>query len=97
MSANLRIRLDLKIAVGPLHPKGKADVFLTVEREPDGTASVDITRIIFPGNVIFTAAGGFFKDRLASKINNLIVAALKDIPKYLPQVEEITILEITNK
>jgi hypothetical protein len=85
------------MVVGPFHPTGKADVFLTVGPAPDGTARVDITRINFPRNAIFTAVAGFFKDRLTSKINNLIVDALKDIPKYMPQVEEVTILEISSE
>ena len=38
-----------------------------------------------------------FKDRLTAKINDLIVDALKDIPGIVPQVKEITILEISNE
>ncbi|HEX7395147.1 MAG TPA: hypothetical protein VF313_09505 [Anaerolineaceae bacterium] len=96
MPANLRIRLGLRMVVGPLHPSAKADVFLTVSPEADGTARVDITRINFPGNAIFTAVGGFLKDRLTSQINILIGDALKDIPKYVPQVEQVTILEVSS-
>ena len=97
MSANLRIQLALRMAIGPLHPTGKADVFLTVRPEVDGTARVDITRINFPGNAIFTVIGGFLKDRLNSQINILIGDALKDIPQYIPQVEQVTILEINSE
>jgi len=97
MSVNLRIRLGLRMVVGPFHPTGKADVFLTIEPEPDGSARVDISRIIFPKNPIFTAAGGFFKNQVTTRINNLIAASLKDIPRYMPQVEEVTILEISNE
>jgi len=97
MPANLRIRLGLKMVVGPLHPTGKADVFLTIWPAADGTARVDITRINFPGNAIFTAVGGFLKDRLTSQINILIGDALKDIPKYVSQVEQVTILEISSE
>jgi len=97
MPANLRIRLGLKMVVGPLHPTGKADVFLTIWPAADGTARVDITRINFPGNAIFTVMGGFLKDRLTSQINILIGDALKDIPKYVPQVEQVTILEISSE
>jgi hypothetical protein len=97
MSANLRIRLGLRIAVGPFHPTGKVDVFLTLEPTPAGSARADITQINFPGNAIFTAVGKLFKDRLTARINDLIVDALKDIPMFVPQVEEVTILEISNE
>ncbi len=96
MAANLRIQLSLKMAVGPLHPVGKADVHLTIRPETDGTARVDITRVAFMNNFLYTFIAGMLKDRMASEINNLVRAYLRDLPRYIPQVEGISILEIEN-
>ncbi len=97
MAANLRIRLSLKMAVGPLHPVGKADVYVSVHPETDGTARVDIARISFINNVVFTAIAGVLKERMASEINSLVKDFLHDLPKYIPQVEKIAILEIEDE
>ncbi len=96
MAANLRIRLSLKMAVGPLHPVGKADVYLAVRPEEDGTARVDITRVAFINNFLFTFIAGILRERMASEINNLVQAYLRDLPRYIPQVEKVSILEIEN-
>ncbi len=96
MAATLRIRLNVKIAVGPLHPTGNADVFLNVSPEEDGTARVDITRIAFINNVLFTAIAGVLKERMTSQINELVKEFWRDLPKYIPRVEKISILEIGN-
>ncbi len=84
------------MAVGPLHPVGSADVYLSVQPEKDGTARVDITRIAFINNFLFTAIAGILKERMASEINTLVQAYLRDLPRYIPQVEHISILEIDN-
>ncbi len=96
MAANLRIRLSLKMAVGPLHPAGNADVYLTIRPEADGTARVDITRIAFINNVLFTVIAGVLKDRMVIEINDLVKEYLRDLPRHIPQVENISILEIEN-
>ncbi len=97
MAANLRIRLSLKMAVGPLHPSGKADVYLTVRPEVDGTARVDIDRIAFIHNALFTVIAGVLKERMVDQINALVKEFWSDLPKYIPKVEAITILEIGNE
>ncbi len=97
MTAGFRVQLKLKMVVGPLHPSAKADVYLTAFPVEDGTARVDITRIVFPNNALFSFASGFLKERLTEEINHLVRSAILDIPKYMPQVEEVRILEIENE
>ncbi len=96
MAADLRIRFSLKLAVGPLHPVGKADVYITAYPETDGTARVDISRIAFINNIVFTAIAGVMKERMASEINGLVKEFLRDLPRHIPQVENISIMEIEN-
>ena len=96
MAVGLRVRLKLKIIVGPLRPSANADVFLTVAPEPDGSARIDISRILFPNNALYSFVGGLLKERLAEQINHLVRNATHDIPKYMPQVEEVSIIEIAN-
>ncbi len=97
MAANLRIRLSLKLAVGPLHPVGKADVYVTASPEADGTARVDIARIAFINNIFFTAIARVLRERMAIEINSLVKESLRDLPNHIPQVESISILEIENE
>jgi hypothetical protein len=97
MAANLRIRMSLKMAIGPLHPVGKADVYLTVHPEEDGTARVDISRITFINNSFFTLVAGVLKERLTGEINRLVKEVWMDLPKHIPRLEEISILEIGNE
>ena len=97
MAANLRIRLKLEMEVGPLHPVGKADVYLAVQPEPDGTARVDITRVVFVNNLLFTAVAVILKERLTDQINKLVKSFLRDLPSHIPGVENISILEISEE
>ena len=97
MAANLRIRLSLKMEVGPLHPAGKADVYLSVRPELDGTARVDITRVVFVNNPLFTAVAGILKERMTGQINDLEKSFIHDLPGYIPGVEAISILEISTE
>jgi hypothetical protein len=96
MSAGLRVRLKLKMIVGPLRPSANADVYLTLASEPDGSARIDISRIVIPNNAIYSFVGGLLKEKLTEQINYLVRSALRDIPKYMPEVEEFSILEIAN-
>ncbi len=97
MAANLRIRLGLKMAVGPLHPSGKADVYLAVQPEPDGTAKIEITRVVFMNNLLFTAVARVLKERMEEQINELVKSYLRDLPSHIPGIENISILEITTE
>jgi len=96
MTAELRVHLNLKMIVGPLRPSTAADVFLTASAEPDGSARIDISRIVFPHNALFSFVGGLLKERLAEQINQLVRSAIHDIPRYVPQIEQVSILEIAN-
>lgn len=97
MAANLRIRLGLKMAVGPLHPSGKADVYLAIQTEPDGTARVDIKRVVFINNLLFTAVARVLKERMTEQMNDLVKTYLRDLPSHIPGVENISILEISEE
>ena len=96
MAAGLRVRLKLKMIAGPLRPSANADVYLTVAPEPDGSARIDISRIVFPNNALYSFVGGLLKERLAEQINRLVRNAIHDIPRYVLQVEQVSILEIAN-
>jgi len=96
MTAALRVRLKLKMIVGPLRPSVAVDVFLTASAEPDGSARIDISRIVFPNNALYSFVGGLLKERLAEQINQLARSAIQDIPRNVPQIEQVSILEIAN-
>ncbi len=97
MAANLRIRLKLEMEVGPLRPVGKADVYLAVQPEPDGTARVDITRVVFVNNLLFTAVAVILKERMTEQINDLVKSFIHDLPNHIPGVGNISILEISEE
>jgi hypothetical protein len=94
MTANFRIRLALKLAVGPLHPTGQVDVFLTLHPSLNGSAGVEITNVEWQGNLAYTAVARLLKGTLAEIINTQIREALLKLPQQIPQVEEVRILEI---
>jgi hypothetical protein len=91
----MRIRLALKLAVGPLHPSGQVYVFLKLSPSEDGSAGVEITNVEWQGNLAYTAVARLLKGTLAEVINTQIREALRELPHQIPQVEEVRILEIT--
>ncbi len=97
MAATIRLRLSFTMALGPLHPVGKADVYLSIQPELDGTVRVDITRIAFVNNPLFSFAARVVKERLADQVNQLVRQFLIDLPSHFPAIDSISILEIDNR
>ncbi len=94
MSAKFRIRLAVKLNVGPVHPSGKVDVFLALHPGADGSAGVEITNVEWLGNIAYTAVGRLLKGSLAEVINAQIREALRELPRQVAQLEEVRVLDI---
>lgn len=94
MSVKIRLRLAVKLNVGPVHPSGKVDVFLTLHPGADGSAGVEITNVEWLGNIAYTAIGRLLKSSLAEVINVQVREALRALPEQIAQVEEVRILDI---
>ena len=72
-------------------------MYLAVQPELDGTARVNITRVVFINNLLFTAVAGILKERMTDQINDLVKSFLRDLPNHIPGVENISILEISEE